>query len=185
MEEAVSLLSSTDQLSTWELPLPGSPSKLSPGCLWVLILLPSATDLGSLQKSWKKKNPVLSIVGASMEAQFPLQFFALKKNAGVLNLNVNSGHMGITGRMIWRIKKKTTVVRPFNHQMGVNKWFELRSGASKRKKTKTFLQSAFYRMACFCEFEKQKNCQCRCWQWNEKIKSKHSVYHLKADTDSN
>lgn len=35
MEEAVSLLSSVDQLSTWELPLPGSPSKLSPGCLWV------------------------------------------------------------------------------------------------------------------------------------------------------
>lgn len=35
MEEAVSLLSSTDQLSTWELWLPGLPSKLSPGCLWV------------------------------------------------------------------------------------------------------------------------------------------------------
>lgn len=35
MEEAVFLLSSADQLSTRELLLPGSPSKLSPGCLWV------------------------------------------------------------------------------------------------------------------------------------------------------
>lgn len=51
-----------------------------------LILLPSATDLGSLQKSWKKnKHPLPSIVGASMEAQFPLESFTLKETDGGLN----------------------------------------------------------------------------------------------------
>lgn len=106
-------LSSADQLSTWELPLPGSPSKLSPGCLWV-------SSSCHLLLSWvpsrnpgkKTKHSVLPIVGASMEAQFPLQFFTLKETAGGAEPplaratnNRNSAHVGITGRMIWWFKE--------------------------------------------------------------------------------
>lgn len=69
MEEAVSLLSSADQLSTWELPLPGSPSKLSPGCLWVsscchlpLTWVPSRN--GGKKKKTKTEHPLLPHSGS-------------------------------------------------------------------------------------------------------------------------
>lgn len=53
--EAASLLSSADQLSTWELPLPGSPSKLSPGCLWVSSCCHLPLTWAPSRKSVKKK----------------------------------------------------------------------------------------------------------------------------------
>lgn len=81
--------------------LPSSPqvvSEFSSSCHLPLTWVPSSNP------GKKKKYPVLSMVGASMEAQFPLQFFALKESAEVLNLNMNSGHTGLTGRRIWRMK---------------------------------------------------------------------------------
>ena len=60
----------------------------------------------------KKEHPLLSMVGASMEARFPLQLFTLKETADGLRPleqqqpeTLNYGHMGISGGVIWRFKE--------------------------------------------------------------------------------
>lgn len=68
-----------------------------------------------LKKKKRTEHPLLSIVGASVEAQFPLQLFTLKETAGGLSplrqerpVTLHSGQMGITDGMIWRLKEVVT-----------------------------------------------------------------------------